>query len=60
MPATTTPITTACPMPKSPTPLCPFRLIRDSDGDGSLDGYEAVHSSDPCSAASKPLPRLLR
>ena len=35
---------------------CPFRLNRDSDGDGSLDGYEVTHSSDPCSAASKPLP----
>ncbi len=26
---------------------CPFRLVRDSDGDGSLDGYEAAQSSQP-------------
>ena len=34
---------------------CPFRLIRDSDGDGSLDGYEVAQSFDPCDPASKPL-----
>jgi Arylsulfotransferase (ASST)/Thrombospondin type 3 repeat len=33
---------------------CPFRLIRDSDGDGSLDGYEVTQSSNPCDPASKP------
>ncbi len=33
---------------------CPFRLTRDSDGDGSLDGYEVTQSSDPCDPASKP------
>jgi len=33
---------------------CPFRLVRDSDGDGSLDGYEMAHSSDPCDPTSKP------
>jgi hypothetical protein len=36
------------------TGICPFRFARDSDGDGSLDGYEATHGSNPCNAASKP------
>ena len=34
--------------------VCPFRLVRDSDGDGSLDGYEAAQSFDPCNPTSKP------
>ncbi len=34
---------------------CPFRLTGDSDGDRSLDGYEASAGKDPCSAASKPV-----
>ena len=33
---------------------CPFRLIRDSDGDGSLDGYEVAQGLNPCDPASKP------
>jgi len=37
---------------------CPFRLIRDSDGDGSLDGYEVTQSSNPCDAESTPDPPL--
>jgi hypothetical protein len=35
---------------------CPYRLARDSDGDGSLDGYELGQSTNSCDAASKPLP----
>ena len=27
---------------------CPYRMVWDSDGDGSLDGYEVAHSADPC------------
>jgi hypothetical protein len=33
---------------------CPYSLIADSDGDGSLDGYEVSVSRNPCSATSKP------
>jgi YVTN family beta-propeller protein len=27
---------------------CPYRTVWDSDGDGSLDGYEVAHGADPC------------
>jgi hypothetical protein len=33
---------------------CPYVAMRDSDGDGSLDGYEADGGSDPCDPASRP------
>jgi hypothetical protein len=34
--------------------VCPFRLTGDSDGDGSLDGYEVSIGKNACSVASKP------
>ncbi len=30
---------------------CPYRMVWDSDGDGSLDGYEVAHGADPCDGA---------
>jgi hypothetical protein len=35
---------------------CPYRLIRDSDGDGALDGYELSMGNSPCDAADRPPP----
>jgi hypothetical protein len=33
---------------------CPYRLVGDSDGDGSLDGYEVSVGKNACNAADKP------
>jgi len=33
---------------------CPYRLVGDSDGDRSLDGYEVAKGKNPCSASSNP------
>jgi hypothetical protein len=33
---------------------CPYWLVPDSDGDGSVDGFEIATGFDPCNAARKP------
>jgi parallel beta-helix repeat protein len=34
--------------------VCPFQLVRNSDGDRVLDGFEVAIGYNPCSDASKP------
>jgi hypothetical protein len=35
-------------------PVCPFRLVGNSDGDRVLDGFEVANGYNPCDPTSKP------